>query len=65
MRIDDIEFLGAFCRVKLAVAGGEAPIVADFSINVMRDLGVELGQEMRVALPPQWLRVFPRAAQLP
>jgi len=65
VRIDDIEFLGAFCRVTLAVAGGEAPIVADFSINVMRDLHVELGQEIHVALPPQWLRVFPRASQLP
>jgi iron(III) transport system ATP-binding protein len=65
VRIDDIEFLGAFCRVTLAVAGGEAPVIADFSINLMRDLGVEVGKEMRVALPPQWLRVFPRAPQLP
>ena len=65
VRVADVEFLGAFCRAELAVNGGEAPIVADFSINVMRDLGVEVGKEMLIALPPQWLRVFPRAPQLP
>ena len=60
-----IEFLGAFCRARLAVSGGEAPLVADFSINVMRDLAIDVGKEMLVALPPQWLRVFPRAPKLP
>jgi iron(III) transport system ATP-binding protein len=65
VRVADVEFLGAFCRAKLAVNGGEAPLVADFSINVMRDLGVEVGKEMLIALPPQWLRVFPRAPLLP
>ncbi len=65
VRVADVEFLGAFCRAELTVNGGEVPIVADFSINVMRDLGVEVGKEMLIALPPQWLRVFPRAPQLP
>jgi len=65
VRVDDIEFLGAFCRAKLAVNGSEAPLVADFSINVMRDLAIDVGKEMLVALPPQWLRVFPRAPKLP
>ncbi len=63
--IADIEFLGAFCRVKLAVDGGAVPIVADFSINVMRDLALDVGKEMLIALPPAWLRVFPRAPLLP
>ena len=66
VRVADIEFLGAFCRVKLAVNGGETPpIVADFSINLVRDLGIEVGKDMQVALPPERLRVFPRAPQLP
>ena len=65
VRVAEIEFLGAFCRAKLNVAGGAAPIVADFSINVMRDLGVDVGKDMLIALPPQWLRVFPRAAPRP
>jgi iron(III) transport system ATP-binding protein len=65
VRVADVEFLGAFCRAKLAVEGDEAPIVADFSINVMRDLAIDVGKDMLIALPPQWLRVFPRAAPLP
>ena len=65
VRIADVEFLGAFCRAKLAVAGGELPIVADFSINVVRDLAIEVGKNLLIALPPERLRVFPRAPQLP
>ena len=64
-RIGDIEFLGAFCRVDLAVNGGEAHILADFSINLMRDLGIEVGRDLLVALPPERLRVFPPTPQLP
>ena len=65
VRIADVEFLGAFCRVKLEVNGGEVPIVADFSINVMRDLALDVGKDLLIALPPPWLRVFPRAPLLP
>ncbi len=65
MRIADIEFLGAFCRVKLDVADGAPPIVADFSINLVRDLGIEVGKDLLIAMPPERLRVFPRAPQLP
>ena len=68
-RVADIEFLGAFCRVKLAVSGGasgsEARVLADFSINLMRDLGIEVGRDLLVALPPERLRVFPPTPQLP
>ena len=65
VRIADVEFLGAFCRTKLAVEGCAAPIVADFSINLMRDLGVAVGNDLLIALPAERLRVFPRAPQLP
>jgi len=63
--VSDVEFLGSFCRVKLDVDGGEAPIVADFSINVVRDMSIVVGKDMLIALPPERLRVFPRAPKLP
>jgi hypothetical protein len=38
--------------------------VADFSANLMRDLGVEEGQSILVALPPHAIRLFPIPAPL-
>jgi iron(III) transport system ATP-binding protein len=64
-RVAEIEFLGSFCRVGLSVNGGSSALVADFSINVVRDLAIDQGKEMRVALPRERLRVFPRAPQTP
>ena len=60
-----IEFLGSFCRVSLSIVGGDVALLADFSINVVRDLAIAEGKEMLIALPPERLRVFPRAPQLP
>ena len=64
-RVAEIEFLGSFCRVGLALNGGAPALVADFSINVVRDLAIDHGKEMRVALPRERLRIFPRAPQKP
>ena len=64
-RIAEIEFLGSFCRVGLAINGGGPALVADFSINTVRDLSIDEGKEMLVALPPERLRVFPRAPIVP
>ncbi len=64
-RVAEIEFLGSFCRVGLALNGGDPSIVADFSINVVRDLSIEQGKEIPIALPPERLRVFPRAPSKP
>jgi iron(III) transport system ATP-binding protein len=64
-RVDDVEFLGSFCRAELAVDGSDQPLLADFSINVMRDLGIVEGMALQVAMPSDRLRVFPRAPQLP
>jgi iron(III) transport system ATP-binding protein len=58
--IATLDFLGAFCRVTLKPETGGTPIVADFSINLMRDLGVAEGQHLDVALPPDRLQVFAR-----
>jgi iron(III) transport system ATP-binding protein len=61
--IDELEFLGSFYRGALhsdAVPG--IAITADFSINAMRDLRLQAGQSLTVALPPDRVRVFPRPA---
>jgi hypothetical protein len=36
-------------------------ILADFSANLIRDLGVMQGQKLTIALPPDSLRVFARS----
>lgn len=61
-RVAALDFLGPFCRAELEPL--EAPgvtILADFSVNLMRDLAVAEGQEYRIALPPDVLRAFPSA----
>ncbi|WP_204319406.1 TOBE-like domain-containing protein, partial [Escherichia coli] len=60
-RIEQLAFLGAFCRAELApLVSPDTPISADFSTNAMRDLGIAAGQTRVVAFPPESLRVFPR-----
>jgi len=36
----------------------EVTVNADFSSNLIRDLGVEPGRQLDIALPPDRLRVF-------
>jgi iron(III) transport system ATP-binding protein len=57
--IAELDFIGSFCRATLQLpqAAG-AFLVADFSSNLMRDLGLELGRRLDVILPPDRLRVF-------
>ncbi len=59
MAIRDVEFLGSFCRATLDVGGksGEE-LIADFSINLMRDFKLERGAKLNVALPKERLQVF-------
>lgn len=61
--IDHMEFLGSFCRAELIVGGGRH-LKADFSINAMRDLALEPGQEITIALPADRLRLFPGDAHV-
>jgi iron(III) transport system ATP-binding protein len=61
-RVKVLDFLGPFCRAQLQP--NDAPgvtILADFSANLMRDLKVEEGQTLTVALPPDALRIFARS----
>jgi iron(III) transport system ATP-binding protein len=65
VRVTEIEFLGSFCRAGLALDGDKPALMADFSINVVRDLAITEGMELRIALPADRLRVFPRAPKEP
>src|SRR5690606_36072778 len=65
VEVDELEFMGAFCRARLRLAGATAPLLDDFSANLMRDLAIEHGQTIRVALPPEALRVFSDAMAAP
>ncbi|HVY00840.1 MAG TPA: putative 2-aminoethylphosphonate ABC transporter ATP-binding protein [Pseudorhodoplanes sp.] len=60
-KIESLDFLGSFCRAQLKPdAAPGVTILADFSANLVRDLKVEEGQTLTVALPPEALRIFAR-----
>jgi iron(III) transport system ATP-binding protein len=55
----DLEFLGSFYRAMLKLNDEEGSILlADFSINLVRDIGIEEGKAIQVRLPASRLRVF-------
>ena len=59
IEVADLDFVGAFCRATLKVrAAPDVAMTADFSSNLIRDLGVQVGSHLDVALPPDRLRVF-------
>ena len=59
--IEDIDFLGSFCRATLTLPSlPEAELVGDFSINLMRDYALAPGQPLAIAFPSDRLRVFAR-----
>jgi iron(III) transport system ATP-binding protein len=60
VEVGELDFVGSFCRATLAMlpGAGKASLVADFSSNLIRDLGVERGTRLDIALPPDRLQVF-------
>jgi iron(III) transport system ATP-binding protein len=59
IEVADLDFVGAFCRAMLKARGApDVTLTADFSSNLIRDLGVRLGSRLDVALPPDRLKVF-------
>jgi len=59
IEVADLDFVGAFCRAMLkARAAPDITLTADFSSNLIRDLGVRLGSQLDIALPPDRLKVF-------
>jgi iron(III) transport system ATP-binding protein len=61
--IEMLEFLGPFARARLRpIDDPQQTILADFSANALRDLGLAEQQEIDIALPPDALRLFPVTA---
>jgi iron(III) transport system ATP-binding protein len=59
VEVGELDFVGAFCRATLnAQNGGDVALTADFSSNLIRDLGVDIGSRLDVALPPDRVRVY-------
>ncbi len=59
VRVELLDFLGAFCRATLRpTVAGDLVVRSDFSANAMRDLGIKEGQTLMVGLPAESLRVF-------
>jgi len=57
--IGQMEFLGSFWRTRLCGESlGEETLVANFSINAVRRLGIAEGECLTVELPPERLLVF-------
>ncbi|WP_282604368.1 putative 2-aminoethylphosphonate ABC transporter ATP-binding protein [Pelagibius sp. Alg239-R121] len=62
-RIEDMEFLGSFFRAELSCeALGESHLLADFSINAVRRMGLETGKDLTVELPADRVRIFSSGA---
>jgi iron(III) transport system ATP-binding protein len=58
-RVAMLDFRGSFCRAHLDLeAAPGANLLADFSVNLMRDLAIAEGQTLTVMLPSESLRVF-------
>ena len=56
-----MEFLGSYWRTHLTSAAlGGTPLVANFSMNAVRRLGLSAGAEMTVELPAERVLVFPQ-----
>ena len=61
VEVKALEFLGSFARARLAPTDGIGPeLIADLSINLLRDLKVEPGLRLIIALPADRLRAFPK-----
>jgi iron(III) transport system ATP-binding protein len=56
VEVIELDFVGAFCRATLKSV--DVALSADFSSNLIRDLGVEPGRRLDVALPADRVRVF-------
>ena len=59
--IERMEFLGSFYRASLGSNGIDPDdFRADLSVNLVRRLAVEEGQEIHIQMPRERIRVYPR-----
>lgn len=56
--VQQIEFLGSFVRTELLLDGVNEPVVADFSMNDVRDLDIRVGAQLKLDLPENRLHLF-------
>ena len=55
----DLLFLGPFFRARLSPVGTENNVFrADFSVNLVNDIGIERGKNLFIAFPHQKIRLF-------
>jgi len=59
--VEKVEFLGAYSRLTFRLNGIEQPLFADLSVNDMAEFHPRPGDTLRIALPPDKLRVFAAA----
>jgi iron(III) transport system ATP-binding protein len=59
--IEKVEFLGAYSRVAFRLPGIEQALYADFSVNDMSWFRLKAGDTVRLAIPPERVRVFEAA----
>ena len=58
--VDDLEFMGSFYRAALTTTDdAKIKFMADFSVNLVRDINVSIGSTIAVSFPQERLRVFP------
>ena len=57
--IAELEFLGSFYRASLAAPGLGEGLLADLSRNLVRRLGIAVGQSITVTLPVERIRIYP------
>jgi iron(III) transport system ATP-binding protein len=58
--VKELEFLGSFCRATLTYGDDSTELLADFSINLMRDHDIIEGGQVRIALSAAAIHVFPQ-----
>ncbi|MFT4729684.1 MAG: iron(III) transport system ATP-binding protein [Granulosicoccus sp.] len=59
--IRDMEFLGSFWRGELTIADmSEATLTANFSMNAVRRMNLEIGKSLLLEIPSDRLKVFPK-----
>jgi len=64
--VEKVEFLGSYSRITVRVEGISQALNADLSVNDLAEFRVKPGDTLRVAVPPERLRVFEApAAQSP
>jgi iron(III) transport system ATP-binding protein len=56
--VEKVEYLGAFSRLTLRMEGIAQPLTADLSMNDVAEFHPCPGDTLRVAVPPERLRVF-------